>query len=50
MEGLASLLSALSVMEVSLEGPNRAIKVWSLREPPQLQENSIAMAKTCVRI
>lgn len=49
-EDPADLLSALKAIEISFEGFNRAIDIWFLREWPQLQEKSMAMARMCVKV
>lgn len=44
-EGSAGLLLTLKATEASLEGPDGAIKVQSMREWPQPREESMAIAR-----
>lgn len=49
-EDSAGLLSTLGPTKASFKDLNRAINVRILRKQPQSQEESIAMARTCVKI
>lgn len=49
-EDFIGLLSALKTIEMLFKSPDRATEVCSLQEWPQLQEESMAIVKTSIRV
>lgn len=50
VEDFASLFSTLEFIKLSFESFDRFIKSWFLQKWSQLQEKSMIMAKTCVKV